>query len=92
MEAALLEAAQSRLTEIHGAREDVSIGERVGGERLREQLKARRPARRVSQMPQSRQLPAHRLTSARLLRVHLSRGPLQVVKVLSPDLLRSELV
>lgn len=33
--AAVLEAAQSRLTEIHGAREDVTLGEREAGRALR---------------------------------------------------------
>src|SRR3990172_7001998 len=35
LEAALLEAAQSRLTDIHGAREDVASGDGTGVERLR---------------------------------------------------------
>jgi len=92
VEAALLEAAQSRLTEIHGAREDVSIGKRVGGEALRAQLKTRKATRRVTDMPDSRHLPVARLTHARLLLVQLGFGPIKVVKVLSPELMKSELV
>ena len=41
--AALLEAAQSRLTDIHGAREDVAQAERGGVERLRRACRAGRP-------------------------------------------------
>ncbi len=92
VEAALLEAAQSRLTEIHGAREDVAIGERIDGAELRAQLKATRATRRPAQMPNARASPVHRLTRATLFEVHLAQAPLHVVKVLSPDLLHSELV
>jgi len=42
LEAALLEAAQSRLTDIHGAREDVGGMEEGGAERLREACAAAR--------------------------------------------------
>ena len=41
--AAALEALQSRLTEIHGAREDVAIGQREAGEAFREFLTSCRP-------------------------------------------------
>ena len=47
---ALLEAAQSRLTEIHGAREDVLLGLRINGAELRAQLKDKRPRRTLRAM------------------------------------------
>jgi ribosomal protein S12 methylthiotransferase accessory factor len=60
LEAALLEAAQSRLTDIHGAREDVSSADRPGVEKLRQacerararaELSARERARRADEVP-----------------------------------------
>ena len=91
IEAALLEAAQSRLTEIHGAREDVSIGERVDGAELRAQLtRHASPQKRFTATAGDRE--THRLVKAKLFVVDLASWPFHVVKVLSPDLLHSELV
>ena len=92
VEAALLEAAQSRLTEIHGARDDVSIGERTDGAALRAKLKKQKPAKKVASMPKSGSRPTYELTSATLLAVDLLSWPLHVVKVIAPELLCSELV
>jgi len=49
--AALLEAAQSRATEIHGAREDVAWGDRGAAAPLAALLSSPRPARRASALP-----------------------------------------
>jgi ribosomal protein S12 methylthiotransferase accessory factor len=91
LEAALLEAAQSRLTEIHGAREDVSIGVRTQGAELRAALKAQRVFA-SRKLPPPSTAEVHALTDADLFVVELSTQPLHVVKVLSPQLLASELV
>lgn len=92
IEAALLEAAQSRLTEIHGAREDVTLGQRIDGADLRAHLKTQKRPRTLTSMPQARGRSTPRLTLAKLFVVELSNVPLTVVKVLSPHLLRSELL
>jgi YcaO-like protein with predicted kinase domain len=102
LEAALLEAAQSRLTDIHGAREDIAPPDREGARRLRQMC---RDARRRAPPPTP---PA--LRGARPLRVLLRRlaeaglphaamatlSPpglgLHVVKALVPGFLRSELL
>src|SRR5512137_1204318 len=49
--AALLEAAQSRLTEIHGAREDVLHGQRHAAAPLLRWCDAARPTRRAADLP-----------------------------------------
>ena len=54
LEAALLEAAQSRLTDIHGAREDVASADARGVERLR---RACDRARRHAALPGRRKAP-----------------------------------
>ncbi len=96
IEAALLEAAQSRLTEIHGARDDVTVGDRVAGDELRRALRThrqrRRPARTLRHWPSASSRPVHALTDAALFAVDLASSPLHVVKVLSPDLQCSELL
>jgi ribosomal protein S12 methylthiotransferase accessory factor len=87
-EAAVLEAAQSRLTEIHGAREDVSIGQREAGRALREVLQAaptQRAPRRAFRGPLSRALRAP------VAIVTLRASP-WVVKAVSAELLVSELL
>ena len=101
--AALLEAAQSRLTEIHGAREDVLHGQRDAAAPLLRWCDAARPARQAAGLPDHRHHAAAGQV-ARLVR-RLARagfppiaadldGPpgLAVVKVLAPGLLRSELL
>jgi ribosomal protein S12 methylthiotransferase accessory factor len=101
--AALLEAAQSRLTEIHGAREDVAHGDRHGAAPLADWCARARPVRRAGAMPQARaRTPAAgvRLVVARLrgagrapVAVRLPGPPrVHVVKVLVPGLLLSELL
>jgi ribosomal protein S12 methylthiotransferase accessory factor len=101
--AALLEAAQSRLTEIHGAREDVARGDRHGAAPLARWCERARPARRASALPR---LPAGspaqgvRAVVARLRRAGLAPaavrldGPpgLHVVRVVVPGLRLSELL
>jgi ribosomal protein S12 methylthiotransferase accessory factor len=86
--AALLEAAQTRLTEIHGARDDVAVGVREPGARLLEvrTRPARRPvpARRCSAVPSA--------VASRLVVVELRRSPLHVVKVAGIGLDESELL
>lgn len=99
--AALLEAAQSRATEIHGAREDVALGDRhAAGDvaRLCGRLRPRRDARR---MPDVRAGASAATVVARLRRAGHRRavavdveGPpgVAIVKVLVPGLLLSELL
>lgn len=88
LEAALLEAAQSRLTEIHGAREDVAVGFRDAGAALLEQAQpapARRcPTTRVRAVPAS--------VATRVVIVDLKASPLHVVKAVSVGLDESELL
>jgi ribosomal protein S12 methylthiotransferase accessory factor len=102
--AALLEAAQSRATEIHGAREDVALGDRRGGAALRGLCERARPERDARRMPDLRARTPRagaaavvaRLRRAGLRRavaVHLEGPPgVTVVKVLVPGLLLSELL
>ena len=101
--AALLEAAQSRLTEIHGAREDVAHGDREAAAPLAGWCAATRPIRRGARMPDVRaRTPAagvrqvlSRMRRARLggAVVRLPAPPrVHVVKVLVPGLLLSELL
>lgn len=102
--AALLEAAQSRLTEIHGAREDVVHGERAAALPLAALCRRTRATRRAAALPDHGAMPprsALRLVLARLAAAGHRRvvatelaGPpgLHVVKVLVPSLRRSELL
>jgi len=87
-EAALLEAAQSRLTEIHGAREDVLLGDREAGRPLRASLAGARARRRSP--PTFRGALADAVGAAVTV-VTLSTRP-WVVKAASPRLLRTELL
>ncbi|MFY3744458.1 YcaO-like family protein [Anaeromyxobacter sp. Red801] len=102
--AALLEAAQSRATEIHGAREDVLHGDRASAAPLAQLCAAVRPSRRAAALP-SLAAPspaaALRRIAARLratglgpaVRVALEGPPgLHVVKIVAPGLLLSELL
>jgi ribosomal protein S12 methylthiotransferase accessory factor len=101
--AALLEAAQSRLTEIHGAREDVLHGEREAAAPLARWCAAGRPSRRAADLPGHP--PRSAAGAVRWLARRLAGagspplvadldGPpgLTVVKVLAPGLRRSELL
>lgn len=88
LEAALLEAEQSRLTEIHGAREDVAVGARATAgallELASEHGRRRRPRGTVSGWP--------RALSHRVVVVRLLEHPLVVVKAIGVDLTESELL
>lgn len=79
--AALLEAAQSRLTDVHGAREDVSPVDRGEARALRAACEQARPLRSLRELPQARRLPPLRAAI-----VTLRRTPITVVKVIAPDL------
>jgi ribosomal protein S12 methylthiotransferase accessory factor len=104
LRAALLEACQSRATEIHGAREDVLHGDRHAAAPLARLLAWARPARSARALPDVRATsPAAgvRLVLERLRRAGLRRGAvvdlpapagLAIVKVLVPGLLVSELL
>jgi ribosomal protein S12 methylthiotransferase accessory factor len=103
LRAALLEAAQSRATEIHGAREDVLVSDRHAAAALRGVLARARAARDPARLPEVRAAaPAAaaravvaglRSAGLRPLAVDLA-GPagVAVVKVLVPGLLLSELL
>ncbi len=101
--AALLEAAQSRLTEIHGAREDALHAEREAAAPLLRWCDAARPTRGAADLPSHPPRPAaaqlalllRRLGTAGVspLAADLDGPPgLSVVKVLAPGLRRSELL
>jgi ribosomal protein S12 methylthiotransferase accessory factor len=101
--AALLEAAQSRATEIHGAREDVAAGDRYAARaiaRLCAGLAPRRDAGRIPDVPSRPGTRAATLVGrlrraghGRAVAVDLEGPPgVAVVKVLVPGLLVSELL
>jgi ribosomal protein S12 methylthiotransferase accessory factor len=96
--AALLEAAQSRATEIHGAREDVAGGDRGAGAPLAPLLAAVRPAVRVvpRRAPPGRERARAALLAAApgpVACVDLAGpGDLHVVKLVAPSLRLSELL
>ncbi|HET8542646.1 MAG TPA: YcaO-like family protein [Anaeromyxobacter sp.] len=102
--AALLEAAQSRATEIHGAREDVAFGDRraaVALAALCERVRPRRDAARLADLRARSPRAALAVALARLRRAGARRavavdleGPagVAVVKVILPGLLLSELL
>ena len=93
---ALLEAAQSRLTDIHGAREDVAAGPGDGVEELRAacgRARARHPARRSSLLRPSsssrRTGAAHPRRALRAVLARLRAGghlPAAVVDLAGPEL------
>ena len=102
--AAVLEAAQSRATEIHGAREDVALGDRTVATLLAPRLERARPRDRALARRDARARSAAagvRAVLSRLVRAGIARvvaidvgGPpgVHVVKVLAPGLLLSELL
>jgi ribosomal protein S12 methylthiotransferase accessory factor len=102
--AALLEAAQSRATEIHGAREDVAWGDRGAAAPLAALLAgvpARRPAAALPTLRAAGDADACRQLAGRLARAGLrdgaavdlpAPGGVRVVKVIVPGLLLSELL
>lgn len=89
IDGALLEAAQSRLTDVHGAREDVRAPDRAAARELRSACERARPTRSLRDLPSPRRVL---LPSRRVAVVTLATRPLQVVKVVSPDLRVSELL
>jgi ribosomal protein S12 methylthiotransferase accessory factor len=103
LRAALLEAAQSRATEIHGAREDVLGADRHAAAALRgllERARARRDPRRVPDLRSGSEAAALRLVVGRLRSAGLRACAVDldapagaaVVKVIVPGLLVSELL
>jgi ribosomal protein S12 methylthiotransferase accessory factor len=99
--AALLEAAQSRLTDVHGAREDVAPMDPAHVERLRAMCARSRPVRRASAMPRAG-AGGLEVVLGRLRRAGFERAaaidlapegfPLRVAKVLVPGFTVSELL
>lgn len=90
LEAAALEAAQSRLTDIHGGREDVAVSAtRPVGQAVRPLLQRLRP-RRVPRAGQVRAWPA--AVASRVVVVTLRRQPLHVVKAIGIGLQESGLL
>ncbi len=93
LERALLEAAQSRLTDIHGAREDVTPIDRADAAGLRDAcLSIRGKRRRLSGRQGDVARGLWRAGHRRAAEVVLTRTPLWVVKVLVPGLAISELL
>jgi ribosomal protein S12 methylthiotransferase accessory factor len=104
LSAALLEAVQSRATEIHGAREDVLHGDRDSAVPLAARCAAVRPVRSAAAMPDPAAVPAGAAVRGIVARLHAAgigpalsvdlAGPAEVhvVKVLAPGLLLSELL
>jgi ribosomal protein S12 methylthiotransferase accessory factor len=103
LRAALLEAAQSRATEIHGAREDVAVSDRRAAEALRALLGRVRPerdARALPEVPARSAAAGARLVVARLVDAGIrpvaveldAPARVTVVKVLAPGLLLSDLL
>lgn len=104
--AALLEAAQSRLTDIHGAREDVAAAEAESVKRLRAWCTRARPGSKARQMPAGvRVASAEQAARAVLSRwrraghervavvdLPLPAAGLHAVKVIAPGLQVSELL
>jgi ribosomal protein S12 methylthiotransferase accessory factor len=99
---ALLEAAQSRLTDIHGAREDVSQAAPEGTDRLRAACAGLRPRRKAEALPRIEKPKGARTVLERLAGVGHNRAAalelapassgLSVVKVVVPGLWVSELL
>jgi ribosomal protein S12 methylthiotransferase accessory factor len=89
---AVLEAAQSRVTEIHGAREDVLLGRRQEGLELLEALRDAKPKKRLTALPS---LHGPRVPLPRGMRtalVELDGGPLRVARVFARGVRHSELL
>jgi len=87
----MLEAAQSRLTDIHGAREDVAAADMGAARGLRAACERARPRRTLRDMP-SATSPRAALRGKRVAVVELLREPLHVFKVFAPDLRLSGLL
>jgi ribosomal protein S12 methylthiotransferase accessory factor len=103
LHAALLEAAQSRATEIQGAREDVAVSERGAAEPLRPLLSRARARRAAARLPELRAAGARaavrevarRLGSAGLRAIAVplpAPAGVAVTRAIVPGLLLSELL
>jgi ribosomal protein S12 methylthiotransferase accessory factor len=98
LHAALLEAAQSRATDVHGAREDVAAQDRAAAAALRRWCERARARRSVRDLPRARggiPVALARLRRAgfpRAIAVDLAAAPLHVVKVIVPGMRVSELL
>ena len=93
LERALLEAAQSRLTDVHGAREDVTPMDRGDAAALRDAaLRIRGRRTRLSGRPGDVLQRLWRKGFRRAAEVVLARTPLHVVKVIVPGLAVPELL
>ncbi len=92
IDAAILEAAQSRLTDIHGAREDIvhAQGRQGGFEALLRTRK--RGAHSAFESVSVSLANVFRNTTAQVLIAELTTSPLVVVKAWSPQLRHSELL
>lgn len=88
--AAAQEAAQSRLTDIHGAREDVAPMDPAGAAKLLRACRAARPRKAPSRDPVS-DLLSHLRGDAIVVDLG-ERGGLRVVKVIAPGLRVSRLL
>jgi ribosomal protein S12 methylthiotransferase accessory factor len=88
---AILEAAQSRLTDVHGAREDVVAPDSASMRALRAACERARPRHAIGEMPSGRSLRSA-LRGQRIALVELAREPLHVVKIFAPELRVSELL
>ena len=88
---AMLEAAQSRLTDVHGAREDVTPADRPSMRALRRACERARPRRSLGSMPSARDA-REGMRGRRVAVVELAREPLHVIKVFAPGLQLSGLL
>lgn len=89
LEAALLEAAQSRLTEIHGARDDVATGHREAGVSLQQFFSTLRPK---PFRPRAKVKGWPRAVAENVVLVTVRESPLHVVKAIGIGLEESELL
>ena len=102
LRSALLEAAQSRLTDVHGAREDVApvadgalrgLAQACAAAEGKRPAAAVQPGGKVSDVHQLlRALPACGLERLAAVRLTPARSPVTVLKILAPGLLLSELL
>jgi ribosomal protein S12 methylthiotransferase accessory factor len=90
VQGALLEAAQSRLTDVHGAREDVVPPDRAAMRSLRQACERANARRTLGDMPRARDVRA--ALRGRVAVVELAREPLHVVKVVAPAMKLSGLL
>jgi ribosomal protein S12 methylthiotransferase accessory factor len=88
---AMLEAAQSRLTDVHGAREDVTPADRPSMRALRRACERARPRRSLRSMPSVRDA-REGVRGRRVAVVELAQEPLHVFKVFAPGLRLSGLL